>query len=124
VQGFSEANQSKVGRKTNWDKRTSTLKCCDCGLTLTIGLLAWPRKIGGKGTTTRPADQVPSERQLVQIRNLGGGLWMPEGQAKSKWRAEDTNYTAGCTCPEDWPRKPSTEAPTVDPDCPIHGEGT
>ena len=44
------------------------MTCPACHLTCVIGLIAWPVKRGGRGARTIPRDQVPSERELAQLR--------------------------------------------------------
>lgn len=103
---------------SGWDRRTSTITCWDCGRKFVAGLLLWPVRKGRGDVRTLPRDQVPDERQLVQMRKLGDGWWMPKEQAKKAFRPDDTNITACCTCP------PGRENTTGgDPKCPIHGEG-
>jgi hypothetical protein len=104
-----------------WDKRTNRIECFECGLVLMLGLLAWPIRRGA-AFLTPPRDQVPQERQLAQLRAItalgpvGAGWWMPEHMRKPRWRMDDTNITAACTC------QPGTENTTAqDPNCPIHG---
>lgn len=100
-----------------WDKRTSRIECFECGLVLMLGLLAWPIRRGA-AKLTAPRDQVPSERQLSQLRAMAGGWWMPGHTRKPRKRADDTNITAACTC------RPGTEnTPAQNPHCLIHGAG-
>lgn len=99
-----------------WDPRTSRLKCPECGLVGVIGTIFWPVQVGGSNLKrTTPQDQVPHERELAQMRAMGGegaGWWMPDAQAVKSYRAEHTNITAKCTC---------REGQEDHPECPIHG---
>ena len=117
---FQSSQGGRQRTNASWDARTSRLACPECGLVLVIGLIAWPVKHGARRTA--PRDQVPNERQLAQLRSMGGegaGWWMPREQAKGAFRPEDTNITAACTC------RAGTENTTAqDVNCPIHGEGT
>lgn len=115
---------SSVGRhrsSVGWDSRTSRLRCPACEMTVMLGLIAWP-VVQGSGGATLPRDQTPHERQLGQMRAMGGlgnGWWMPRDQAKKARRADHTNVTAGCSCTERGDGTPGLD----DPRCPIHGEG-
>jgi hypothetical protein len=114
VQGFGPGLKIRQAR---WDSRSSSLRCSDCGISVTIGMLAWPRLTGGADPKTRPRDQVPNERQLAQLRALASGIWMGPEHAKRRHRPDDTNITALCTC------KPGTEyTEQRDHNCPLHAD--
>lgn len=100
-----------------WDPTTARLKCHGCELTVLIGLLAWPVRVGGYTRRTAPMDQVPNERQLAQLRAEAGGYWMEEEYAQPRFKPEHTNVTARCFCAQD-----DRGELTIRPECPIHGK--
>ena len=107
-----------VRKRSNcsWDSRTARIRCPVCGLVGVLGTIFWPVQGGGTNCgRTAPLDQVPGERELVQLRAMGGegaGWWMPAGWAVKPFRPEHTNITAKCLC---------REGEEDHPDCPIHG---
>lgn len=100
-----------------WDPTTARWKCHGCSKTYLIGLIAWPVRMGGWTTGTKPMDQVPNERQLAQMRGEAGGYWMEEEYAQPRHKPEHTNVTARCTCPQD-----DRGEITVSAECAIHGK--
>lgn len=100
--------------KPSWNPSTGRWKCPSCHLTCILGILAWPTTTAPH--QTRPRDQVPNQRQLLQLRNEGGGRWMRE--ALTGYRAKGSNLTAGCRCAPGCAYTDQRE-----PTCPIHGEG-
>lgn len=100
-------------RGCTWNPRTNRLNCNPCGLTVQLGILAWPVLEGGAAHhPTPPRDQVPNERQLAQLRGWGG-TWMPDSQRVKAKRAPHSNITAKCTCRD---RLSGVK-------CPLHPEG-
>lgn len=99
-----------------WNPVTGRWQCPSCRMTFVLGILAWPVASGGSaGPATLPRDQVPSYRQLAQLRAQGGGLWM-RGALKG-FRATGANIAAGCTCK---PGAHYTDA--ADPACPLRDD--
>lgn len=108
----------RLGRTAGgWNPLTGRWQCPSCRMTFVLGLLAWPVAKGGQAAATLPRDQVPSARQLAQLRAQGGGLWMRD--AVKRFRASGSNIAAGCTC------KPGCHYTNQrDPGCPLlEGEG-
>lgn len=112
-----------------WDPTTASWRCGQCGLLVTLGVLAWPLLPVGSRATSRPRDQVPNERELAQLRARGSGIWLPQAQAIPRHRAPDTNITAKCTCLPPalgthasgaWTGEPREDE--RDPACLIHGD--
>lgn len=98
------SDHARRGKPTpGWDPRTSRLRCTGCAKVYVIGILAWPVQKGtGRIQLTIPRDQVPDERQLAELRAMGGGIWAPQDQAKPRKRADDTNVTQiRCRCGEE-----------------------
>lgn len=115
----SGPSKNRRGSTSGWHSESSSLTCWNCQRTYVIGLIAWPVKRGG--ARTLPRDQVPNERQLAQLRAMGGsgaGWWMPQSEAKKPKRPDSTNITAGCSCREQSDGTPALD----DPKCPVHGE--
>lgn len=118
VLSFNTGVGSRRGTK-GWDSTTSRLKCYGCQMTFMIGLIAWPVRAGNRAATL-PRDQVPEERQLAQMRSMGGlgnGWWMPREEAKPARRANDTNVTAKCGC---WREEQHNFV--WEKGCPLHGD--
>lgn len=112
--GDPDRTKRKLGKgrsPAGWNPLTSRWQCPSCRLTFVLGLLAWPVE-RGPAAATLPRDQVPSVRQLAQLRAQGGGLWMRD--AVKGWRATGSNVCAGCTCQ---PGCHYTDA--ADPACPL-----
>lgn len=105
------------GRRSpsGWNPLTGRWQCPSCRLTCVLGLLAWPVRPGGRAVASLPRDQVPSYRQLAQLRAQGGGLWMRD--ALQQFRATGSNICAGCTC------QPGCHyTDLADPGCPLRGD--
>jgi rubrerythrin len=101
-----------------WDPATGLWRCPQCKRRFVLGLLAWPMGQHAGGEPTRPRDQVPSERELGQLRARNvGGLWLPEALRQASKRPEHSNITARCSC------QPGTAyTDQRDRACPLHGE--
>lgn len=97
-------------RSTTWDPSTSRWQCSGCGLVLTIGIVAWPRK---RGSRAAPLDQVPTWRESLGMRNDLSGILPVE--AKGNREPVNVILREGCSCREVKGRR------WVDEDCPIHG---
>lgn len=113
----SERARVRREKQSGWDPSTGCWRCPQCHRRFLLGLLAWPIARGGH-EVSRPRDQVPSERELTQLRarNLGG-LWLPESLRQAKRRAEHSNITARCSC------KPGCAyTDQRDKGCPLHGD--
>ncbi len=107
-----------------YNKRTARFTCTDCSKVFILGILAWPVPLGGtrgqKGATL-PRDQVPNERQLAELRGMFGGVWLPDGLRPKRWRPDDSNMTAGCSCKWGYgERSNAWEIIVHDPHCPLH----
>lgn len=124
--GINRLSRRPEDQPGGWDPLTGVWRCKQCGMAVILGILAWPIAPGGGGRVTRPRDQVPSERELAQIRARGGGWWLPDSRAVVRSRAEETNVTARCTClPPKLGTLPWTGEPAEadrDPQCLIHGD--
>lgn len=90
----------KKGRVTpnaqkNWDPTTGRFTCTtrECARTYVLGILAWPITPSPNVASTPPADQVPSPRQLAQMRREGGGWWMADQDGQRYPRPYETNLT-------------------------------
>lgn len=91
-------NASNGGK---WDTDTGRFTCtkADCARTYLLGILAWP--VGTRGGSQPPDDQVPSIRQLAQLRAEGGGWWMADDD-KQRWpKPLETNLTTEEDRPDD-----------------------
>lgn len=110
--------QADRTHNARYDPRTSRFQCDKCGLTLMFGLLAWPVEKGDPRPPTLPRDQVPTPRQVAELRQAEHGWWMVK--PKRRHRAEDTNQTAACLCVGSG----GAGGVVWNPDCPLHrGEG-
>lgn len=126
VLSFSSTAHPGWKSTKGWNPHTGRLQCWACKYTFVLGLIAWPVRSAGPKARTVPRDQVPNERQLVQMRNMselggsGAGWWMPKDQALTPHRPEHSNITAGCTCPERSDGGPDLSR--RDRACPSHGD--
>lgn len=79
----------------HWDPWTARFTCTNsaCGKTYLLGILAWPIVSAPRVASSPPADQVPNERQLAQLRKEGGGWWMPDAEGQRYQRPHTTNLT-------------------------------
>lgn len=87
---------SQSERSSNWDPWTARFTCTNkgCGRKYVLGILTWPIGQGGVGAARAvPEDQVPSPRQLAQLRKEGGGWWMADADAQKYARPKETNLT-------------------------------
>lgn len=99
-----------------WNPTTGVWRCPQCGLACILGILAWPIESSKWVTPSRPRDQVPSERELVQLRSESWGRWLAKAYALPRRRAPHSNIVAGCLC------EPGTaHTNQCNPECPIHG---
>lgn len=76
-----------------WDPWTARFKCTTvgCGRSYILGIVAWP---AGSNAGRAPAeDQVPTPRQVSEMRREGGGWWMPEEERIHDPRPGETNLT-------------------------------
>lgn len=93
----------KMGVKDrSWDPRTARFTCNGrggCSKIYVLGILAWPVANVPKVASQTPEDQVPSPRQLSQLRREGQGYWL-EDDAAIKARRPDTNLTTEQDRPE------------------------
>lgn len=89
--------RSKVGSRKGsaWDPMTARFRCMNknCGRVYVLGVLAWPIVPAAHVASATPEDQVPSPRQLGQMRKEGGGWWMADEEAISHKRPQETNLT-------------------------------
>lgn len=90
-------------KNVNFDPWTGRFTCtnAECTRTYVIGVLAWPIGKGGGAATMTPEDQVPTPRQIGQLRKEGGGWWMPEEDAQRFKRPQETNLTTETDRPEE-----------------------
>lgn len=79
----------------NWDPMTGRFKCTNklCGRVYLLGMLAWPIIRAPHVASATPEDQVPSPRQLAQMRREGGGWWLQDGEGQRYKRPHETNLT-------------------------------
>lgn len=66
-----------------WNPTTARFTCVGkdgCQKTFVLGLLAWEPPKGARSLST-PTDQVPTWRQLAEMRAEGQGHWMPHQPA-------------------------------------------
>ncbi len=118
-----KAVHTKGTRKTErqldrhgWDAARGTWRCPQCARAFVLGLLAWPAP--PRGEATRPRDQVPTERELTQLRAQRlEGLWLPDAMRQVGRRHEHSNITAACTC-----KRGTAYTNQRDRGCPIHGD--
>lgn len=76
-----------------WDPWTARLQCGTCRRSYVLGVVAWPIRRGINTANAPPRDQVPSPRQLAQLRAEGGGWWMPDEEGQTELRPTETNLT-------------------------------
>jgi len=104
--GYVYQISSRVPSAT-WDPMTARFTCTNrtsgssCGKTYILGVVAWPIIPAPKVASATPRDQVPNERQLVQLRKEGGGWWLADEARISTARPDDTNLTTEDERPED-----------------------
>lgn len=86
-----------------WDPWTGRFSCTNkmCARVYVLGILAWPIAAAPRVATQTPSDQVPHPRQLAQMRAEGGGWWMPEKEAITLRRPQETNLTTEPDRPEE-----------------------
>ena len=100
-----QVHRIRKGRPTScWNPDTARFTCINmkCRKTYVIGLLAWPVSVGGRNTaTTTPRDQIPTPRQLAQLRKEGGGWWLPESERQRFSVVEEANLTLEQERPDD-----------------------
>lgn len=79
----------------NWDPQTARFRCTnkDCGRVYVLGIVAWPIIKAPRVASMPPEDQVPSPRQLAQMRREGGGWWMDDAEGQRYARPHETNLT-------------------------------
>jgi hypothetical protein len=97
------------GRERTYNPLTSRLTCPACRKTWAAGLLLYP--VARRKAARQPADQKPTEAQLLQLRQYAGGFLAAQVIAGND--AVNVAVTADCTCPEGkggWA-----------PACPVHG---
>lgn len=89
------AGKAKTDRSKNWDPFTARFLCthAPCQRQYVIGLLAWPIVAGPRIASATPEDQVPSPRQLAQLRREGGGWWLTDDVGQRHTRPHTTNLT-------------------------------
>lgn len=78
-----------------WDPWTARFTCTNqvCHRSYVLGILAWPITQGNPSCQATPEDQVPSPRQLSQMRKEGGGWWLSDQDAQRLKRPHTTNVT-------------------------------
>lgn len=91
---YTVRSNSDAGRR-NWDPTTARFECTtkDCGRWYVLGILAWPVTPAPHVASGPPKDQVPSPRQLGQLRKEGGGWWMAEEEGIREVIPSETNVT-------------------------------
>lgn len=88
--------QIRVDQKSSgWDPTTGRWRCSkvkSCNRTYILGIVAWPvyQHVGDPAT---PEDQVPSPRQLAELRREGGGWWLADESTITEARPVVTNLT-------------------------------
>lgn len=73
-----------------WNPTTARFACTGkdgCQKVFVLGMLAWEPPLG-QGATAIPTDQVPTYRQLAELRQDGQGQWMPH---QNKGRMNSSN---------------------------------
>lgn len=80
--------------KRAWSPLIGRFTCShpDCRRVYILGIVAWPVS-GGIAGQQPPEDQVPSPRQLAQMRKEGGGWWMSDQDKQTHARPHTTNLT-------------------------------
>lgn len=76
--------------KHTWNPNTARFTCMGkdgCQKSFVLGMLAWDPPKGAGGSAT-PTDQVPTYRQIAELRAQGSGHWMPHD---NKGRMSSTN---------------------------------
>lgn len=82
-----------------WNPTTARFVCTGkdgCQKEYTLGLLAWDPSRGAKSAAL-PLDQVPTYRQMAQMRQDGQGYWMPH---QGTGRRSTSNITNEAERPE------------------------
>lgn len=83
-------NTGHRGVKHTWNPTTARFLCTGkdgCQKEFVLGVLAWDVPRGAKAGAL-PMDQVPTVRQLAEMRTDGQGHWMPH---ESKGRMSNSN---------------------------------
>jgi hypothetical protein len=99
-----QVRMPRGGHKTvNYDPWTARFRCTakNCNGMYVLGILAWPIVATTRVASQPPEDQVPSPRQLGQMRKEGGGWWMPESEGQRYKRPRTTNLTTEEDRPDD-----------------------
>ena len=88
------AARQKSTMHQNWNPETARFRCTNklCNRQYILGIVAWPVS-GGKVGTATPEDQVPSPRQLAQMRKEGGGWWLADEAMQRYQKPSETNVT-------------------------------
>jgi hypothetical protein len=97
----------RLGKKNPcWDHTRSIFECVGlggCSKSYIVGIVAWPIAKNAR-VAGFPRDQIPNERQLAQMRQEGGGWWLPDVAGQRHARVDTTNLTL------------EEDRPLVDPD--------
>lgn len=101
--GLSRKKKGSREFDSSWDPTTGRFRCTnkECGKTYVLGILAWPIVPAPHVASATPEDQVPSPRQLAQMRKEGGGWWLEEGEGQRYKRPHTTNLTTEEDRPEE-----------------------
>ena len=69
-----------IRRIAGFNPITGRLRCPYCTMIMALGLLAYPVRSRGRKGPVRPADQKPTWRELLAMRALVGGFYLPEAK--------------------------------------------
>lgn len=79
ARALDEGKDSITATKHTWNPTTARLVCTGkdgCQKEYVLGVLAWEPPRGARAGAL-PTDQVPTHRQLAELRQEGQGHWMP-----------------------------------------------
>jgi hypothetical protein len=121
--------EGRRGKDSIYDRTRSIFQCPFCGLTLAIGIIAWPMR---PGPVKIPEDTVPTYREAMALRELmglGGIVPDPVGEPSTGNIRDQRHGThepvnvvirGECRCRR---VEPPGRGRMIHPGCPVHGEG-
>lgn len=101
ARALDEGKDSIRAIKHTWNPTTARFVCTGkdgCAKEFTLGLLAWDPSRGARAQAL-PTDQVPTHRQLAELRAEGQGHWMPH---QPTGRMSTSNITNSAERGEDY----------------------
>jgi ribosomal protein S27AE len=100
--------------------RLGRWECSQCGLTLMLGILAWP--VRERDTLRQPADQIPDYREMLAIRKLSGGFLKIDKYENKVGSQVNLTLREGCRCEVSTSPYSSVKRTIVHPKCPLHSD--